>query len=144
MAAELTHWKGVRFQDGTRISGEPPRDTLDIRYAACHDHRTACDCREAELSEQLREYASELKKANEVFAEVLAGHNTWAYDPVTGDHDPMSACKCTGCEIARRTHFRPSYEVNQDRRDAGQPVYHALWRDDTEVSWLRRLLGGEG
>lgn len=144
MGTAIVPWRGVRFYDGTKISGEPPRNSLDNRYAACRDHHTACDCREAELSEQIHEYASELKLAREVFAEVLAGHNTWGHDPVTGDDDIMARCKCTGCEIARRTYLRMSYEVHNEREAAGLPNYYVLWRDDAEVTWLRRLLGGEG
>lgn len=33
-----------------------PRDTRDPRWEACRVHHPACDCREAEINEQLREY----------------------------------------------------------------------------------------
>ncbi|WP_113705455.1 hypothetical protein [Nonomuraea lactucae] len=32
-----------------------PKNTLDPRYVTCWDHRTAGDCREAELAEDIHE-----------------------------------------------------------------------------------------
>lgn len=46
----------LRFWDGTTIVYTPPRDSLDVRFAACTDHRPACDCREAEWAEQRAEW----------------------------------------------------------------------------------------
>lgn len=94
-----------------------PTDTMDPRWAACTDHRVACDCREAEMAENLREYRYERDQAALVFNEVLKGHQTFAYT-ADGVRDRFAECKCTGCEIARRTYFRTDSNVGEERREA--------------------------
>ena len=92
---------------------EVPRDTRDPRYAACVNHRTACDCREAELSELINELRGELRLVERAVNTVLAGHVTgswldvgeigcWACQGAAG------VCLCSGCQIARA-----AYIVNQ-------------------------------
>lgn len=39
--------------------GDPPRNTSDIRHQLCTHHHLACDCREAELGEQISELRSD-------------------------------------------------------------------------------------
>lgn len=73
----------------------PPTDTLDPRYAACTDHRPACDCREAEHAEELKEVRAELKTIREAIDSILAGHLTNTYEQA------ITPCMCTGCQIAR-------------------------------------------
>lgn len=82
----------VLFQDGTRQDFDQPLDTLDPRYPLCTEHRTGCICREAEWSEEIREYRIEYEGFRKALADVLAGH-------------PTECCQCTGCAILRRTHF---------------------------------------
>jgi hypothetical protein len=77
----------VLFRDDTRIDYDPPRNTMDPRYAACKEHQLACDCREAELSEEIDEYRGEFRAVRRAIVKVLSGH--------------PNGCKCTGCEIAR-------------------------------------------
>ncbi|WP_460779884.1 hypothetical protein [Nonomuraea fastidiosa] len=78
-----------------------PKNTLDPRWRACRNHHTACDCREAELAEEIAELRSERDLLIRVLREELAEHATWAY--TTGnERDPVAECKCTGCVIARR------------------------------------------
>ena len=98
----------VTFHDGQKLAAELPRDTLDPRYKLCTDHRFACDCREAELAEDRAEWRGEFETAREVFNRVLAGHRTFA-------DSPADVCKCTGCEIARETFFRRSWDVRKER-----------------------------
>lgn len=81
---------------------EVPRDTRDPRYAACVNHRTACDCREAELSELINELRGELRLVERAVNTVLAGHVTGSWLGAAG------VCLCSGCQIARA-----AYIVNQ-------------------------------
>ncbi|MBX6386660.1 MAG: hypothetical protein IRZ07_27405 [Microbispora sp.] len=82
-----------------------PKNTIDPRYAACVEHRTGCDCREAVLAEDRNELRAELDLIRRIFNEVLAGHATWVEAPV-GRFEERLECKCTGCEIARRAGLR--------------------------------------
>lgn len=90
----------IRFYDGTKVAYEVPRDTLDPRFKACREHRPACDCREAEMAEQISEFRSELEAVRRAAREVLAGHPTWAYeDGPNGERD--IGCQCSGCRLVR-------------------------------------------
>jgi hypothetical protein len=82
----------VQFHDGTRIQFDQPLNTLDPRYPKCTEHRVACDCREAEWSEEVRELTGEWQSFRKTLATVLAGH-------------AACCCRCTGCEIARKLHL---------------------------------------
>ncbi|MFF4417523.1 hypothetical protein ACFYY8_33780 [Streptosporangium sp. NPDC001559] len=95
-----------------------PKSTLDPRYAACIDHRTACDCREAAHAEGLAEWRAERARAQRVFNDVLRGHQTFAWTP-EGDRDVVAECKCSGCEIARCLDYRGNWDVSRDREAAG-------------------------
>lgn len=79
----------VMFHDDTRLDYEPPRNTMDPRYAACTKHHVACDCREGEYQEEIDELRSEWTQFRTVLATVLDGHRA-------------HYCMCTGCQIARR------------------------------------------
>ncbi|GAB6897699.1 hypothetical protein [Kineosporia succinea] len=63
MTGVLAVLRHVRFSDGTRLPADPPRDTRDPRAIACRDHRTGCDCREADLCEAITEARSEAHHA---------------------------------------------------------------------------------
>ncbi len=109
----------TRLRDGTRLTAGP-RDTMDPRYMLCHgEHRTGCDCYEAERNEQLNEYRQMWEQARAAAREVCAGHPTfpdyydrvsygWTADPGKGgqhvvDYVPAEACcQCTGCQIIRK------------------------------------------
>ena len=43
----------VVFADRSTSDYRPPINTLDQRYAACTDHHVGCDCREADLREDI-------------------------------------------------------------------------------------------
>lgn len=75
-----------------------PRNTLDPRYRTCRDHHVACDCREAELAEQINELRTELREVYRAVDDVLFGHLT---DAEAGH----TACQCTGCRIVRRAYI---------------------------------------
>jgi hypothetical protein len=120
----------ITFQSGSRHSVrqayDTPRDTMDRRYRLCTDHHPACDCREAELAEQLGEYRAEETQMRRAAARLLVGHRVhdygddccqfaqglsreevgeetwWRY--ISGD-GPL-ACQCTGCQIVRAGHLR--------------------------------------
>lgn len=107
----------ITFADGSYMPYDVPRNTLDNRYVACTDHHPACDCREALLAEDRGEWRAEDRATQRAFDEVLAGHLTVAFDR-HGNRDRFAECKCTGCEIARRTHYRPAYAVSAEHREA--------------------------
>lgn len=78
----------VRFRDGARIVADPPRSTMDLRYVVCSDHRTACDCREAELSEQLADLRYDRDEATRVEQAIAATLRI---------HSRNQAGYCRGC-----------------------------------------------
>lgn len=45
----------VTFVDGSSSDYAPPINTVDPRYRACTEHRVGCDCREADLREEIVE-----------------------------------------------------------------------------------------
>jgi hypothetical protein len=106
----------VRFHDGTRLAYDVPRDTMDPRYRPCADHRVACDCREAEMAEQIAELRSELKAARDAARRVLEGHPTYAYENGPNGERKIG-CACTGCVIARSAHLVASHEGGPHARD---------------------------
>jgi hypothetical protein len=72
------------------IRYKPPTNTCDPRYAACRQHRVACDCREAHMAEdraELRWYADENRRLEEAIDAVLALHGQ-------GEHGRCSAPDC--------------------------------------------------
>jgi hypothetical protein len=86
------------------VAYDVPRNTMDARYRACTDHRVACDCREAELSEQLEEHRLEWKAVRDAARRALAGHQVEPPDglkPWEERHYPV--CLCSGCVIQRAT-----------------------------------------
>lgn len=95
---------GIRWDDPNppKVAYEPPRDTCDPRYVLCVDHHVACDCREAEMSEDRFEFSAWRKEVEQAFADILAGHPTVQYDD-TGNRE--TGCMCTGCQIARAAHM---------------------------------------
>jgi len=110
----------VRFRDGTKIAYQPPRDTADgDRWSNCQEHRVACDCREAELAEQIAELRSELKAAQDAARRILQGHATYAYEnsPTAGDGGRPIGCMCTGCQIARDAYLLRHSEADSHARD---------------------------
>lgn len=115
MTRALVPLQRVRFGGGRRwpappatVAVEPlPRNTLDPRYAFCHDHHTACVCREADQAEQMAELRHELDAVRAAALEVLVGHRLfdWGDDsPGAGfiNGDGPLACQCTGCRLLRR------------------------------------------
>jgi hypothetical protein len=114
----------IRFRAASRYESPRqqyvvPTNTLDPRWKACTDHHPGCDCREAELNEQIAELRAEEQALAKTVAQVLRGHPTWAYetDPRTGREFDVS-CQCTGCQIARAAHLRLFYSLDQDRFDS--------------------------
>ncbi|MGH3627233.1 MAG: hypothetical protein ACREN2_05730 [Candidatus Dormibacteria bacterium] len=118
----------IHFQHGLRSERQVyavPRDTMDQRYATCAKHHPACDCREAELAEQLGEYRSQHKAIERAAARLLVGHRLHDYGDAElfaagrtreelGDElwwrymvgDGPLACQCTGCQLARAGHLQ--------------------------------------
>lgn len=122
MTAELVGpLPSVRFYDGSSVVYTPPTDTLDDRYRACIHHRVACDCREAEFAETFSELRAEMRRVEKAFADVLKGHQTWAYT-ATGE-DEFAQCQCTGCQVVRLADagLRSYSQVGREREAAGLP-----------------------
>lgn len=94
------------------VDQPPPTDTRDPRYLTCVDHHVACDCREAELGEEIHEWRANFTQAQAVAQEICAGHPTYP-DYYDQDHSagiavvvPSEACcQCTGCQIIRKAHL---------------------------------------
>lgn len=63
MSAVVGPLRQIRFRDGSTQVYDPPRDTRDLRYVGCADHRPACDCREAEMAERITEMRAEAELA---------------------------------------------------------------------------------
>jgi hypothetical protein len=82
----------VRFRDDSEQPYEPPKNTIDPRWEACTDHRTACDCREAEWNEEVQEYRAEYTSFRAALKAALVGH-------------AACCCRCSGCAIARALHL---------------------------------------
>jgi hypothetical protein len=134
----------VRFRDGTVLPADPPHDTCDPRWAACAEHRTACDCREAELNEDRAEYRAMYQAVIDAAANVLAGHPTNNFNRDEPDGSIRdTGCMCTGCRIVRasflpltqagiRAQWRSRFEPATDR--SGESV----WFDDYgDIQWRR-------
>ena len=111
----------IRFYDGTRIVYTVPQDTCDIRSYTCTEHRTACDCREAEFAEEVRELRGMLRAVGKAANGILAGHQTWAYTDTGADR--FAQCQCTGCQIVRAADIgsRTLGTVGAEREAAGLP-----------------------
>ncbi len=90
----------------------PPVNTMDPRYKACAEHRVGCDCREAILAEELREWQLEYAAICRTAKKILAGHPTWI-EVVDGRGyaDLKPGCMCTGCQIVRDAYLKtqPGY-----------------------------------
>lgn len=84
-----------------QVAYQVPRNTCDPRYRQCTDHHVACDCREAELNEQLEEHRGEWRYLQDAARSALAGHQV---DHPSGDrHGFTQLCLCSGCVIQRAT-----------------------------------------
>lgn len=122
----------IRFYDGTKQAYNVPRDTMDPRFTACADHHPACDCREAELSEQISELRGELKEIVDAARTVLAGHPIWVYEQgPNGDREV--GCMCTGCQIVRAAHILRHSEGDSMHRDETDGL--SDWQRECEMRW---------
>lgn len=92
----------IHFRDGTRMVADPPRNTMDARWQACTDHHLACDCREAELAEEIAEQHAVRGEVEKAAQRVLAGHRIDAW---SADGSRFAGCECTGCRLAREAHL---------------------------------------
>lgn len=90
-----------RFQ----VAYDVPKNTCDPRYAQCSSHHVACDCREAELSEQLNEHRYEWDAVRDAARRALAGHQVdYPFGVREGEEYRYPLCLCSGCVIHRATH----------------------------------------
>jgi len=98
MSTDLIVWAPVQtFNAGPgrplpfpEVRYRAPKSTMDPRWEACHNHRVACDCREAEMAEQIAELRSEA---------ALARRQEDAIDAVLSLHRAGSGqyCAAPGC-----------------------------------------------
>ncbi len=93
------------------VTSSPPRDTTDPRWRQCTEHRLACDCREAELNEELSELRAERREIADVLAQAIHGHPTFVYVggsfAYQGQRRRDLECRCLGCVLARRMRDAP-------------------------------------
>lgn len=116
-AGSVVFFRGDRPSQRVPVSvtQAPPTDTGDPRWRACTHHHLACDCREAEMGEEIHEWRGNFTQAQAVAREICNGHPTWPdyYDqshplgPLGGaEYVPSEACcQCTGCQIIRKAHL---------------------------------------
>lgn len=105
--------KVLRGRVSVLVDRAPPTDTRDPRYIACTDHHLACDCREAEQNEEIREWLGNWQAARDAAQEICGGHPTWPdyfVEEHSGAYDVTYArsedcCQCTGCQIIRKAHL---------------------------------------
>jgi len=137
----------VRYATGRTQWRDLPRNTLDIRYAACGNHHLACDCREAMLAEDIGEWRAMFREVEQVVLAAIRGHQTYAYtgtdDSGWSGEDEFAQCKCQACEIARSAHIgfsecmgqqRAAYErLAAESRERQRAAYAAFYADLDEV-----------
>ncbi|MGI5245050.1 hypothetical protein [Dactylosporangium sp. CA-139066] len=122
----------IRFQDGTKQAYDVPKDTCDPRWRGCTVHRPACDCREAERSEEISELRAQLREAADAARDILAGHAIWAYeDGPNGEREV--GCMCTGCQIVRAAWLLPHAEGSSMTRDETDGLTD--WQQECEMRW---------
>lgn len=111
---------GVFGHARPKVAYVPPRDSTDPRYSACTDHHVACDCREAELAEQITEWHSEYMLLKAAIKKHIEGHRTyaeWTYRQIfvrwengeqvwRYERDDAAMCSCVACQIAREGYVR--------------------------------------
>ncbi|MEW1845919.1 hypothetical protein AB0392_48895 [Nonomuraea angiospora] len=103
--AVVTFWNGLDKPPFELVLDRPlPTDTSDPRWAACTNHRVACDCREAVHAEDLAEARGDRDLLLGALREELVDHATRAYT-ADGGRDEQAECKCSGCRVARRLPF---------------------------------------
>ena len=96
----------VRFSDDTTSDYKPPVNTLDPRYTACTDHRVGCDCREADLREDIVDIRADYDALKAAIERVVGDHPTYL-EPEPSPHNTGASykerpgCQCTGCQIVR-------------------------------------------
>lgn len=122
----------IRFYDGTKQAYDVPKDTMDPRFKACTYHHPACDCREAELSEQISELRGELKEIANAARAVLAGHPIWVYEDGP-DGEREVGCACTGCQIVRAAHVLSVGYGSSSHRDETDGLTD--WQRECEMRW---------
>ena len=137
----------VRYANGATRWHDLPRNTMDIRYAACASHHLACDCREALMAEDIAEYRAMFRELEQVILAAIKGHNTYAFtgtdDSGWSGVDEFAQCKCQACVIARSVHIGFSECMKQHREDCERraaesrermrAIYVAQFADTDEV-----------
>jgi hypothetical protein len=137
----------VRYADGRTEWHDLPRNTLDIRYAACNDHHLACDCREALLAEDTAEYRAMWQELEQAILDAIEGHQTYAFtgtdDSGWSGEDEYAQCKCPACVIARSVHIgfsecmrqhREAYErLAAESRERARAAFAAIYDGTDEV-----------
>lgn len=108
-----------RGEERPKVAYTPPKNTLDPRYRECTDHHPACDCREAEMAENITEWRNEYQALKAVVLKHIEGHRSspdftyrqvfdhwdgngqvWRYE-----QDDDAVCSCVGCKIAREAYI---------------------------------------
>ena len=123
----------IKFMDGSTQAYTVPRNTMDIRYAACSGHHPACDCREAHLAEDIHEYRTMYRELEQAVLAAISGHQTYAYTgrSDTGWHgeDVFGQCKCQACVIARAAHVGGGQCARQYLESSRQLEFERRERD---------------
>ena len=120
MSAVVGPLRQIRFRDGSTQVYDPPRDTRDLRWIGCIDHHPACDCREAEMTENLTELRAEARlaeMAEQAITAVLRIHCT-APEAATARGAPTSTpAPRASCSSPTHPSIRFGGEAPCDRPD---------------------------
>ena len=137
----------VCYANGPVTWHDLPRNTLDVRYAACGNHHLACDCREAQQAEDIGEFAAMWGEIRQVILAAIKGHQTYAFtgtnDTGWSGVDVFAQCKCQACVIARSAHVgyiecmqdhrRDCERLAAEARERNRVAYAAIYDGSDEV-----------
>jgi hypothetical protein len=123
----------VCYANGPVAWHDLPRNTLDVRYAACGNHHLACDCREAQQAEDIGEFAAMWGEIRRAVLAAIKGHQTYAFtgtdDTGWSGTDEFAQCKCQACVIARSAHVGYIECLQDHRRDCERLAAEARERN---------------
>jgi hypothetical protein len=105
------------WRERPKVAYTVPQDTRDPRYRTCTDHHVACDCREAEMAENINEWRHEYQALKAAVLSRIEGHattgelyervfNRWENDRQVWDYvETQERCECVACQIARECYL---------------------------------------
>jgi hypothetical protein len=120
----------IYFRDGMKVPYDVPRNDLDPRVVLCADHRPACDCREGQHAEQIRELQQEAHGAE--LAEETLTAIARLHSPRRPRYRNSVYERCAVClgawpcptRVLAESNLSPWQRVQLDQQDVAQEVEH--------------------